>query len=264
MLRLDKSPFPGMNPFFEDSRHWRGFHNNLASEIVAALVPQLGDAYAAQLEIESVMESVSVTESIYIRPDVAIIESPQKPEPTQPLSAAVASPPTERRKVLVKRPEKLRRVLVRMADSDELVTIIEILSPTNKRGSGLSDYQQKRYTILMSDVNFVEIDLLRGGTRPGEELQTGEAYDYAAVVNRTGSERISEIWRIALNDALPNIPIPLRYPDADVILNLNQMLETIYERYGFARLFDYDESIPQPKLRNNISDWWSKQKAHSA
>lgn len=260
MLRSTNSPFPGMNPFFEESRHWRGFHNNLASEIVAALVPRLGDGYAAQLEIESVMESVSVSESVHIRPDVAIVDTPRESGAQPQTDSAIASPPTERRKILVKSPEKLRRVLIRMTDSDELVTIIEILSPSNKRSQGLADYQQKRYTILMSDVHFVEIDLLRGGTRPGEEVVTAEPYDYATVVNRAGPERISEIWRSALNEPLPSIPIPLRYPDKDIVLDINRVIELIYTRYGFSKLIDYGEPIPKPNLRPDVAEWWEAQK----
>jgi len=260
MLRAAESPFPGMNPYFEESRHWRGFHNNFASEIVAALIPQLGDGYAAQLEVESVMESVSVSESVHIRPDVAIVDAPREIDSPSPEQSAIASPPTERRKVLVKSPEKLRRVLIRMTDSDELVTIIEILSPSNKRSQGLADYQQKRYTILMSDVHFVEIDLLRAGTRPGDEVVTDQPYDYATVVNRAGPERISEIWRTALNEPLPVIPIPLRYPDADVILDMNQSINALYRRYGYERLIDYSEPIPKPKLRPKMAEWWASQK----
>lgn len=216
VLRLTKSPFPGMNPFFEDLHHWRGFYNNFASEIMAALVAHLGEAYSVQLHIEIAIE--------------------------------------------VKSPEKLRRVLIRMTDNDELVTIIEILSPSNKRSQGLGDYQQKRYTILMSDVHFVEIDLLRAGTRPGEEVVTDVPYDYATVVNRAGPERISEIWRTALNEPLPIIPIPLRYPDADIILDMNQSIKALYSRYGYERLIDYSDPIPKPKLRSDMVEWWNLQK----
>ena len=31
------SPFPGMDPYLEESKHWRGFHGHLAVEIVRSL-----------------------------------------------------------------------------------------------------------------------------------------------------------------------------------------------------------------------------------
>src|SRR5690606_2880701 len=51
-------------------------------------------------------------------------------------------------------------------ESHRVVTVIEILSPTNKiAGSrGRESYRQKRHDIMNSSSHFVEIDLLRGGT----------------------------------------------------------------------------------------------------
>ena len=260
MLRSAQSPFPGMNPYFESTRFWRGFHNNFASEILAQLVPQLGGQYAAQLEVDSVMETVSISDLSYIRPDVAIVDSPIPSEqPPTPIPVTI-SPPTKRHKVLVKSPEKLRRIYVKLANTDELVTVIEILSPTNKRSQGLTEYRQKRHTILLSDIHLVEIDLLRAGKRPGAEVTSEQPFDYAAVVNRAGMERISEIWCNALNEPLPTIPVPLRHPDSDVILNLNQIVQSVYTRYGFSNLIDYNQPIPKPKIRPGIVNWWQERK----
>ena len=47
----------------------------------------------------------------------------------------------------------------------DLVTVVEILSPSNKSGSGRTEYLEKRATLLDRPVNFVEIDLLLGGRR---------------------------------------------------------------------------------------------------
>jgi hypothetical protein len=44
-----------------------------------------------------------------------------------------------------------------------LVTLIEILSPANKCGRGLKDYQYKRRAWFEAAINLVEIDLLLGG-----------------------------------------------------------------------------------------------------
>src|SRR5262249_24586200 len=64
----------------------------------------------------------------------------------------------------------------------QLVTAIEILSPTNKIGSGRSDYLKKRNAFIDQPVNFVEIDLLLGGRRMPTEcgLPPGDYYEIVA------------------------------------------------------------------------------------
>ena len=65
----------------------------------------------------------------------------------------------------------------------ELVTVVEILSPSNKSGSGRSEYLHKRDTLIDLTVNLVEIDLLLSG-RPmpmGKDLPAGH---YLSVVAR--------------------------------------------------------------------------------
>jgi hypothetical protein len=59
--------------------------------------------------------------------------------------------------------ELLKRYLeVRETKTDAVITVIEILSPKNKRkGKGRSVYEQKRHSILGSMSHLVEIDLLR-------------------------------------------------------------------------------------------------------
>lgn len=47
----------------------------------------------------------------------------------------------------------------------QLVTAIEILSPTNKRGEGRLEYLAKRRRLLLSTAHLMEIDLLRQGQR---------------------------------------------------------------------------------------------------
>ena len=47
----------------------------------------------------------------------------------------------------------------------EVVTVLETLSPANKRpgGDGRREYLKKREEVLQSPSHLVEIDLLRGG-----------------------------------------------------------------------------------------------------
>ena len=44
------SPFPGMNPYFEQSAYWLDFHTELLTALRRLLVPQVGPKYIVQLE----------------------------------------------------------------------------------------------------------------------------------------------------------------------------------------------------------------------
>jgi hypothetical protein len=143
-----------------------------------------------------------------------------------------------------------------------LVTSIELLSPANKRpGPRLSQYQRKRKRLLQSPVHLVEIDLLRGGQRPGLEVQNPPLdAEYVLLVNRAndGELRTSEIWPAALNERLPIIPIPLLDPDPDAILDLRAALDQIYARAGYAWRIDYRQPAPPPELRPTMAAWLQK------
>jgi hypothetical protein len=71
-----------------------------------------------------------------------------------------------------------------------------------------------------------------------------------------GDDRIPEIWPVALNEPLPDLPIPLLPPDPDVILHLNEAVKSIYDRAAYARRIDYQPPLPPPKLRPSLQGWW--------
>ena len=69
-------------------------------------------------------------------------------------------------------PLRLHRVEVRTTTAQQLVTVIEILSPVNKRPSheAYLAYRRKRRDFLRSEVHLLEIDLLRGERPPWSAL----------------------------------------------------------------------------------------------
>jgi hypothetical protein len=138
-------------------------------------------------------------------------------------------------------------VQVYVTETKKLITSIEILSPVNKYGDGLKKYRQKRKSIFQSAVHLIELDLLRGGHRPGWELQEPPLEtDYVILVNRSnkGDSRISEIWPVGLSEPLPTIPVPLLPPDPDVSLNLSAVFQTIYEGFYYQLQVDYTMNNP--------------------
>jgi hypothetical protein len=153
---------------------------------------------------------------------------------------------------------RLRAVRIFTTSTSQLVTSLEILSPYNKRASeGLSQYRDKRHRILNSRVHLIELDLLRGGARPGSEVadEPVEA-EYILLVNRAGGQRVSEIWPVALNEQLPILPVPLVSPDPDVPLDLNAAIHAVYADSRYDTRIDYRRPIPPPPLRSAMAEWF--------
>ncbi|MBX6316783.1 MAG: DUF4058 family protein, partial [Isosphaeraceae bacterium] len=126
-----------------------------------------------------------------------------------------------------------------------LVTVIEVLSPTNKTGSGREEYLEKRRELIDRPVNLVELDLLLGGRRlpMAEPLPPG---DYYALVSRAERRPQAEVYAWTIRQPLPTIPIPLRPPDPDVPLDLAAIFATAYERGRYARSLDYGAPLTVP------------------
>ena len=141
---------------------------------------------------------------------------------------------------------------IRDSKTRRLVTVIELLSPTNKRPSDdRQRYLAKRAGLLRSEAHFVEIDLLRGWPRmPFDEPPTG---DYCVLVSRVEDRPRAEFWPIGLRQRLPVIPIPLQDPHPDAELDLQAVLHRVYDA-AYYRDYIYDGS-PWPPLSDADADW---------
>jgi hypothetical protein len=145
---------------------------------------------------------------------------------------------------------------IRDRHSQEVVTVLELLSPSNKRSGGTdrAQYLAKRREILNSQAHFVEIDLLRGGEpMPGEDQP---AFCYSALVSRVEERPEAGFWPIGLREGLPVIPIPLRAPHRDAILDLQELLHRVYDEAGYE--FYVYNAPPQPPLEAD-EDAWARQ-----
>lgn len=255
------SPFPGMDPFLEHRRVWPGFHHRLADEIADRLNSEVGPKYYADVEVHTSLEDVTIAVPRRARPDVSVIR------PAMPAGGgvAVADLPREEapvRRAVMAQETRSRTVKIFLTGSDELVTAIEILSPANKQGEGLAQYRQKRAELLRADIHFVEIDLLRGGERPGPEVAEPPLEgEYVLLVNRSLSgnpDRVSEIWPVSLDQPLPNLPIPLLEPDPDALLAMQAAIRAIYKRAGYGWRIDYTPPAPEPPLLPQMDAWMAE------
>ena len=122
-------------------------------------------------------------------------------------------------------PVRLYRVEIRTVGVEELVSVIEILSPVNKRRShpACAEYRRKRQALLRSSVHLTEVDLLRGGERPPLEERVSQA-PYYIMLSRSEHRPEVQVWPVQLGVRLPVVPVPLLEPDPDASLDLNALV----------------------------------------
>ena len=136
----------------------------------------------------------------------------------------------------------------------ELVTVIELLSPSNKKpGPDREQYLAERREILASSAHLVELDLLRGGPRlPAEGLPD---CDYCVLISRADERPRVGIWPLRLRETLPEIPIPLplRAPSPDVRVDLQKVLHRLYDEAGYGDYIYLGK--PQPPLHPTDAVW---------
>ncbi|HEX8683241.1 MAG TPA: DUF4058 family protein, partial [Ardenticatenaceae bacterium] len=151
-------------------------------------------------------------------------------------------------------PVRLLSIHIRFRENKRLVTVIEVLSPVNKRpGAGRDEYLEKRASLLDSNAHLIEIDLLRRWPRmPLEGALPDTAY--LIMVSAAYERPHCDVWPIGLQNPLPTIPIPLLRPDPPVPLNIGAALDTAYERARYDLRIDYG-APPVPQLSPEDEAW---------
>ncbi|HSU66127.1 MAG TPA: DUF4058 family protein [Tepidisphaeraceae bacterium] len=253
------SPFPGMNPYLEQEDIWHDFHERFIPAVAEMLLPQVRPKYIVRLDQQAYVHELPAEERRLIgRPDVYLARGSAGTE-------AVASSTSAKSPILGSVPlavdvEKESYVEIRDRQNREIITVIELISPSNKRvGVDRSAYLAKRQDFLGSTAHFVEIDLLRGGPRlPVDGLPPT---DYYALISRRPARPQVELYPVRLRDRLPPIPIPLREPDPDAVLDLQGVLDRVYDAAGYE---DYMYSRPPEPALSEPDAVWAKQFLPSA
>lgn len=241
--------FPGMDPYLEGYL-WPDVHQSLSYLISAQLTPQLGDSYLVQLHTYTVMDRAPQEDIGILYPDVELLKRAEEPQEVygNPFTPATLCLPDVE-------PIEVRIPVVEIRDrkGNELITAIELLSPVNKRYPGLAAYRSKRERLRVDGVHFIEIDLLRRGTRTLTHPDLPAAH-YLIALNRAGQPQ-TDIWALGLRDVLPVIPVPLRPPDADLPLDLGQTLDRLYRERTIDKSIDYQQPPPPPALTEKEWEW---------
>jgi hypothetical protein len=239
-----------MNPFLEQESVWHDFHERFIPLVAELLAAQVDPNYIVKIDEHVYIHELPAEARRFVgRGDVAVAEFPASPEPRT--GAALLAAPAQ---VLLPHVdlERISFVEIRSRDDWKLITVIELLSPSNKDpGPDREQYAAKRSQLLNSPVHFVELDLLRGGPRlPLENLPP---CDYYALVSRSEQRPKADIWPLRLRDALPAVPIPLHAPDGDAELNLPLALNRIYDSARYQTYIYAGQ--PKPRLTPEDAAW---------
>ena len=252
------SPFPGMDPYLEDPAFWRDFHGRMIYAISEQLLDRLPADYDAavdeQVRLIEVVEDQAEAVGKDILPDVAVTHSRSAPRPAQSgFSGGALTLEPVTIEVPVEVEVRDRWIEIRHRPENDLVTVIEVLSPTNKAGEGYGVYRAKRAAILSQKANLVELDLLVGGRRMewSEKLPPG---DYCAVVIRADRPKKRDVYTWGVRRELPTIPVPLRPADGDVPLDVAAAFTVAYDRGRYARRLRY-AGPPPATLRADERGW---------
>ena len=248
------NPFPGMNPYLEHPDLWPQVHHLLISILLESLVPKLLPKYLVAIE-KRIYQTNTENPLLVGIPDVAVQRSSNQTNPAAS-NVAVATRPSKPLSVSVPMPEEVREgyLEIRDLETSEFVTVIEILSPKNKRaGKGREVYEEKRYSVLGSSTHLVEIDLLRVG-KPMPILARNIQGNYRILLSRGDRRPHADLYLFNLPDEIPSFPLPLRIGDVEPIVELQVLVNSVYERAGYDFRINYhNETVP--KLSSSEAEW---------
>ena len=242
--------FPGMNPYLEHPALWPEIHTYLLVCLARKLNTQVIPKYRAAIDQRVYEDTVLVG-----IPDTTVF---QKSTVSQALNegfnqaTAVASKPE---RVTVPMLEEVKEIFLelREVETRKVITVVELLSPSNKRpGEGRKQYLEKRQKVLSSPTHFVEIDLLRAGEPM--PIEGGRESDYQILVSRSQERPAAERYPFNLRDPIPCFYLPLQAGDAEPAIELGQLIQEACNEAAIDLSIDYSQP-PAPTLTDEDAAW---------
>ena len=264
------SPFPGMDPWLESPYIWGDFHQAFAGAMRAYLKKVLPKPFYARTDSRPEIGIITDEGEIsrHIGPDIAVARRPGRKTGIKSVESVRAV--TEDSIEIVVSNEPGEHVYVEIRDSSlehQLVTLIEIVSPSNKRkGKDRRSYLRKQREVLSTHANFVEIDLLRAGKRlfASAEIETmlstvAKRVDYVVLIsrgwNRDELRSAFEVFPISIQEILPCIPLPLTKDRPEIPVDLQRLFDEAYDTGPYTEgAVDY-ENPPDPPLPAEFAGW---------
>ena len=232
-----------MDPYLE--RHWLDVHGRLVTYTADQLNERLPRSLIATTEERIAIDSESSDDLLEAAPDVRVVE-PGGSEPSThgiayhaPLKLVVDIDPRTEHFVKIIRP-----------DDEQLVAAIEIISPSNKIGEGMKQFRTKRKELIASGVHVIEIDLVRQGNwralmRP-HICPRNHVTEYRVTVRLGGDQQQAYGYPALLRQPLPAILVPLRKDDPQVQLELQSLVDLVYQKGRYHERLDYRRTLEPP------------------
>ncbi|MDJ0730176.1 MAG: DUF4058 family protein [Crocosphaera sp.] len=251
------SPFPGMNPYLETPTLWSQVHTHLIVAIAEQMNPILRPKYRMSME-QRIYRQNSNNDSLELVgiPDNVVFSPSSKPTETSS-NVAVASPKVQPLAISLPQPETIKEwyLQVKNVETQEVVTVIEILSPKNKKsGEGRTKYIKKREQVLMSLTHLIEIDLLRKGEIMPMNIDDTIKSDYRIVISRSDRRPKAELYAFNLAQKIPSIPLPLQPEDEEPLIPLQDLLHSLYEKGSYDLAINYQKQTLED-LSENDQTW---------
>jgi hypothetical protein len=232
-----------MDPFIEAADLWVDFHDSLIGELARLLKTRVPQKYVVRLGARSYV-AVEKDEPLTfaVQPDISVKrrgvgKKTRRSRSTTPRSSGTATmePPVIIPALVEAEHREPFIEIFDVRPDRHLVTAIEVLSPSNKRTgtAGCEEYQRKRRVLLNGAAHFVEIDLLRGGERMPMRKPWPDSPYYVLVARRNELPNCG-VWPAYATKRLPHIPVPLEPGDADISIDLQPIVDGIYERSRYA------------------------------
>ena len=245
-------PFPGMDPYLENTNYWRGLHNNVIAEFTFQLNAVLPEQFVArsagrcyslplhQLSYEKLLSPIQNsgdTTTIAETPPIIIEHSAQTIEIEE------------------------SHIEIYNIEQERVVTVIELLSPSNKtlESTEHNEYTKERCKILHSSAHFIEIDLLRSGQHtvaiPYKAVASRRHFDYLINLRRADSKfNQFECWPFTVQERMPTIRVPLAAGWPDTLADLQSVFDSVYDKSRMRQQVNYKRE-PEPPLSPADTAW---------
>lgn len=237
-------PFPGIDPYLENPELWSSFHSRLIVAIADAIAPAIRPKYYTEVEKRVYLSEAEESVLVGI-PDVTVFS---KGSVSKSPTVTPSQTETKATTVMVPLIEEIteKYLEVREVKTGKVITTLEVLSPKNKRsGTGRDAYENKRKQILASFTHLVEIDLLRAGT-PMAILGSEQLCDYRILISRSECRPMASLYAFSLQEQIPSFPLPLASGDTEPLVDLQSVINGLYERAGYDLRIDYTQPVPPP------------------
>jgi hypothetical protein len=247
------SPFPGMDPYLESPPFWGDLHGSMLSAIKGQLKDRLPRGYSVWSDVYVWLHEPDA-ETRRGKPDDFVTS-----EHHSGSGLGVGTLPAPRTSLLPAiRREGNKYLKIKEVRSDRVITVIEFLSPANKKpGPDRDGYLAKRNEYLATGTNIVEIDLHRTGRRMPMGKPKPPPADYYVLVCQAVDFPKTGIWPFSVRDPLPDIPVPLKPRAGFVTLPLKTCFDAAYEQGPYDSEVDYARP---PRIRLHGADAaWAEQ-----